>query len=185
MQADQQHQRAPGTPEAGREQNYNRPRAFSILIAALHHTMRDHFDMDKIFEMLDKNNKTRAFSHSPWPDDPQHRSAFVFTLKHFTIVGDGSVPMAWQKVDKASGGSETHVPISKCSSIIASSLEAMPIAKIRHKCRRKPFGRREGDIYDPSSPWHVLSMQAWPNWKSLSIHTILRSTASTALMLSS
>lgn len=137
-----------------------------LLFAALHYTMHDHFDMDKIFEMLEKNNKTKAFPHSPWADDPKHRNTFVFTLEYFTIIGDECVPIAWQKADEELGGSETHVPVSRCSSIVALSLEAKPVTKIRHKGRRNPLGRREGDIYDPFSPWHVLSMQAYPDWKS-------------------
>lgn len=34
-----------------------------LLYAALHYTMKDHFDMDRIFEMLEANNKTKAFPH--------------------------------------------------------------------------------------------------------------------------
>lgn len=137
-----------------------------LLFAALHYTMRDHFDMDRIFEMLEKNNKTKAFPHQPWADDPKHRKTFVFTLEYFTIVGDECVPMIWQKADEELGGSETHVPVSRCSSIVALALEAKPVTKIRHKGRRNPLGRREGEVFDPFSPWHVLSMQAYPDWKS-------------------
>lgn len=64
------------------------------------------------------------------------------------------------------GASETHVPVSRCNSIVALSLGGNPVAKIRHKGRRKPLGRREGEVYDPFSPWHVLSMQAYPDWRS-------------------
>lgn len=34
-----------------------------LLYAALHYTIKDHFDMDRIFEMLEANNKTKAFPH--------------------------------------------------------------------------------------------------------------------------
>lgn len=128
--------------------------------------MKDHFDMDKLFYLLETNKQTKAFAHSPWDDDPKHRNTFVFTLDYFTIVGDECMPMAWQKADEKLGDSETHVPVSRCSSVIALSLEANPVAKIRHRGRRNPLGRREGDIYDPFSPWHVISMQAYPDWKS-------------------
>ena len=137
-----------------------------LLFAALHYTMKDHFDMDKIFEMLEANNKTKAFPHSPWADNPKHRNTFVFTLEYYTIVGDECVPMKWQRADEELGGSETHVPVSRCSSIIALSLEAKPVSKIRHKGRRNPLGRREGELFDPFSPWHVLSLQAYPDWRS-------------------
>ena len=137
-----------------------------LLFAALHYTMRDHFDMDKIFEMLETNNKTKAFPHSPWADNPKHRNTFVFTFEYYTIVGGECVPMKWQRADEELGGSETHVPVSRCSSIVALALEAKPVSKIRHKGRRNLLGRREGDIYDPFSPWHVLSLQAYPDWRS-------------------
>lgn len=128
--------------------------------------MKDHFDMDKIFEMLETNTKTKAIPHQPWADNPKHRNTFVFTFDYYTIIGDECVPMKWQKADEEPGVSETHVPVSRCSSIIALSLKAKAISKIRHKGRRNLLGRREGDIYDPFSPWHVLSLQAYPDWRS-------------------
>jgi len=132
--------------------------------------MKDHFDMDKIFGMLEANSKTKAFPHSPWADNPKHRNTFVFNFEYYTILGDECVPMAWQKADEGLGGSETHVPVSRCSSVVALSFEAKPVSKIRHKGRRNPLGRREGELYDPFSPWHVLSLQAYPDWKS-SVHS--------------
>ena len=141
-----------------------------MLFAALHYTMKDHFDMDKIFEMLEANGKTKAFPHSPWADNPKHRNTFVFNFEYYTIVGDECVPMKWQRADEELGGSETHVPVSRCSSIVALALEGKPISKIRHKGRRNPLGRREGEIFDPFSPWHCLSIQAYPDWRS-SIHS--------------
>ena len=137
-----------------------------MLFAALHYTMKDHFDMDKIFEMLEANGKTKAFSHSPWADNPKHRNTFVFNFEYYTIVGDGCVPMKWQRADEELGGSETHVPVTRCSSIVALALEGKPVSKIRHKGRRNPLGKREGEIFDPFSPWHCLSIQAYPDWRS-------------------
>ena len=128
--------------------------------------MKDHFDMDKIFEMLETNNKTKAFPHSPWADNPKHRNTFVFNFEYYTIVGDECIPMKWQRSDEELQGSESHVPVSRCCSIIALSFEAKPVSKIRHKGRRNPLGRREGELYDPFSPWHVLSIQAYPDWRS-------------------
>ena len=137
-----------------------------LLFAALHYTMKDHFDMDKIFEMLEANCKTKAFPHSPWAENPKHRNTFVFNFEYYTIVGDECVPMKWQRADEELGGSMTHVPVSRCSSVIALSLEAKPVSKIRHRGRRNPLGRREGELFDPFSPWHVLSLQAYPDWRS-------------------
>ena len=37
------------------------------------------------------------------------------------------------------------------------------MGQIRNKSRRRD--RQYGDVHDPFSPWHVLSMQAYPDWK--------------------
>ena len=112
------------------------------------------------------HNKTKAFPHSPWADNPKHRNTFVFNFEYFTIVGDECIPQKWQMADEELGGSENHVPVSRCSSIVALSLEAKPASKIRYRSRRNPLGRREGEVFDPFSPWHVLSIQAYPDWRS-------------------
>lgn len=75
-----------------------------------------------------------------------------------------SQPMAWQKADEELGESEIHVPVSRCSSIVALSLGGDPISKVRNRGRR--VDRKTGDIFDPFAPWHVLSIQAYPDWKS-------------------
>lgn len=138
------------------------------LFAALHYTFNRHFDVDEMFQLLD-GNKTKALPHRPWDDDPRHRRTFIFTFEYFTIIGDECMPMKWQKSDEDLANSETHIPISRCSSVVGLSLEGNPISRLRHKGRRHPLGRKEGEIFDPFSPWHVLSMQAYPDWKS-SVH---------------
>ena len=135
------------------------------LFAALHCTLNKHFDVDEMFELLD-GNKTQALPHRPWDDDPRHRRTFVFTFEYFTIVGDQCMPMKWQQSDEDLAESDTHIPISRCSSVIGLSLEGEPVSRLRHKGRRHPLGRKEGEIFDPFSPWHVVSMQAYPDWKS-------------------
>lgn len=75
--------------------------------------------------------------------------------------------MAWQKADEESGNMKTHVPISRCSSVIALSLSGSPISTIsiiHNKGRRAD--RKSGNILDPFAPWRVLSIQAYPDWNS-------------------
>lgn len=72
--------------------------------------------------------------------------------------------MTWQLADKELGESETHVPISRCSSVVALSLAGEPISKIRYKGRRPD--KIIGDVYDPFAPWRMLSIQAYPDWRS-------------------
>ena len=66
------------------------------------------------------------------------------------------------------GAMEGHVPISRCCSVVALWLGGEPVSKIRNRDRR--ISRKTGDVYDPFSPWYVLSMQAYPDWKS-SVHS--------------
>lgn len=75
-----------------------------------------------------------------------------------------SHPMAWQKADIELRESEIHVPVSRCSCVIALSLGGEPSSKVRNKGRR--VDRKTGDIFDPFAPWRVLSIQAYPDWKS-------------------
>ena len=72
--------------------------------------------------------------------------------------------MKWQRADENILEAEQHIPVSRCSSVIALSFEDKPIGQIRNKARRQQ--RKYGDVYDPFSPWHVLSMKAYPDWRS-------------------
>ena len=140
-----------------------------LLFAALHYTMREHFDMDEAFQLL-VDEKTRALPHRPFDPDPKHRRTFVFKFEYFTIVGDECVPMTWQRADERAdvAAKQGHVPISRCCSVVALWLGGETVSNIRNRNRR--ISRKIGDVYDPFSPWHVLSVQAYPDWKS-SIHS--------------
>ena len=98
-----------------------------LLFAALHYTMREHFDMDEAFQLL-IDDKTTALPHRPFDDDPIHRRTLVFTFEYFTIVGDGCVPMKWQRADERAdiGAMDGHVPISRCCSVVALWLGGEP-----------------------------------------------------------
>ena len=135
------------------------------LFAALHYTLNKHFDVDEMFQLLD-GNKTMAIPHRPWDDDPRHRRTFLFTFEYFTIVEEVCIPMKWQQADEDLAESDTHIPVSRCSSVIGLSLEGEPISRPRRKGRRHQTGRRDGEIFDPFSPWRVVSMQAYPDLKS-------------------
>lgn len=148
-----------------------------LLFAALHYTMRDYFDMDEAFQLL-VDDKTTALPYRPFDNNHRHRRTFVFNFEYFTIIGDECVPMKWQRADERAderadvGLMEGHIPISRCCSVVALWLGGEPIAKVQNQNRK--FGRRFedkfGDVHDPFSPRHVLSMQAYPDWKS-SVHS--------------
>ena len=136
-----------------------------LLFAALHYTLKDHFDMDEIFGLL-ISDKTKAIPHRPWDNDVRHRKTFIFTFEYFTMIGEECAPMKWQRADEELGVSETHIPITRCAAVIGLSLEGKPMKRIKHRGRRSDIARKEGEIYDPFSPWHVLGITAYPDWRS-------------------
>ena len=140
-----------------------------LLFAALHYTMRHHFDMDEAFQLL-IDEKTTALPHRPFDLNPTHQRTFLFSFDYYTIVGNECVPMKWQRADERAdvGAKEGHVPLSRCCSIVALWLGGELISKIKNRNRK--ISRKIGDVYDPFGPWHVLSMQAYPDWKS-SVHS--------------
>ena len=72
--------------------------------------------------------------------------------------------MDWQTADEELHELEGHLPVSRCSSVVALQLAGGPMAQVRNRGRR--VRRMLGDVYDPFSPWRVLSMQCYPDWKS-------------------
>ncbi|KAL8743959.1 MAG: hypothetical protein Q9190_003742 [Brigantiaea leucoxantha] len=133
-----------------------------LLFAALHYTMNNHFDVDEMFQMLIED-KTKAFPNRPFSSDHKQQRTFVFTLDFFTIIGDECVPAKWQSSDEEGAIVDSHVPLSRCSSVIALSLIGKPLRQVKNKARRAK--QKQGNIYDPFSPWHVLSIQYYADWK--------------------
>lgn len=132
-----------------------------LLFAALHYTMNKHFKVDELFELMVDDNPRLGHPHRPFDDDDRLQRSFVFTMEYFTIIGDGCKPMNWQLADQDKGQEETHVPISRCSSVVSLSLSGPRMGRVRNKERR--VDRKYGDVYDPFSPWRVLSVQAYPD----------------------
>ncbi|KAI4120362.1 MAG: hypothetical protein LQ338_007071 [Usnochroma carphineum] len=144
----------------------------ALLFAALHYTQNSHFDMDEIFAML-VEDKTKAEAHRAFSHDHRHQRTFVFTLDFFTIIGEDCKPETWQRSDEEGGTPETHVPLSRCSSVVALSLSGPPARQVRNKARRAE--QKTGYIFDPFAPWRVLSIQSYPDWKhSIDAHNSTR-----------
>ncbi|KAL8834747.1 MAG: hypothetical protein Q9170_003624 [Blastenia crenularia] len=144
-----------------------------LLFAALHYTHHTHFDMDEAFQML-VEDKSTAFAHRPFSTNDTQQRTFVFTLDFFTIIGDECQPAAWQRSEEGDGGTlETHIPVSRCSSYVALSLSGPPARAVKNKARRAE--QKTGYIFDPFAPWHVLSVQYYPDWKhSIDAHNSTR-----------
>lgn len=136
-----------------------------LLFAALHLTMHKHFDMDEIFGFLVDDDPGLVRPHNPFSKDDRHRRTFVWNAEYFTIIGENCMPMPWQRSDMNGDGKDTaHVPITRCSAMVALAFEGEPLGRVKNKDRRS--SRRIGYTYDPFSPWRVLAIQAYPDWQS-------------------
>ncbi|KAI4192388.1 MAG: hypothetical protein LQ346_004337 [Caloplaca aetnensis] len=143
-----------------------------LLCAALHYTQNAHFDVDELFSML-VDDKNAASSHRPFSADHRHQRTIIFTFDFFCVIGEECQPEPWQQSDEEGGPSESHVPLSRCSSVVALSLSGPPARAVTNKARRAE--QKTGYIYDPFSPWRVLSIQSYPDWKhSIDAHTSAR-----------
>lgn len=160
------------------------------MLAALQLTMSPYFDMSELtYHLLsDKPNRgqthafmQRAFERNlhepaPAPAPPQpplympvqttaqlRQRSFYFVFKYYTSVGDGLEPAPWQRYEKRPSDKKLadHIDIAECSSVLALSLGGDPVRSIRMRPRRERA--REGFLYDTLGPWHVLSMQSFPD----------------------
>lgn len=141
-----------------------------LLFAALHYTHQKHFDMDEVYSFLVDDDPALIRIPDPFSDEETHRRSFIVTFEYFTIMDEGCAPMQWQQADLDPGEIQrTHVPITRCSSVVALSFEGKPMGHVKNKQRRAK--KRFGDVYDPFSPWRVLNIQCYPdNRASLDSH---------------
>lgn len=137
----------------------------TLFCAALHDTMSPHFDMDSIFRvMIDDTINTRAYVNGHISKDPRQQRSIVFVLKYHTLIGRGRTPLMWQNHDDDLVQTKTHVPISSCSMVVALSLAGKPARFVRSHSRKSKKRDQVSTLYDPFNPWHVLSLQCFPDW---------------------
>lgn len=90
----------------------------------------------------------------------------MFEFDYFTLVGDKVQPYPWQRsdpADKLRDKPDDHIPIARCSSVVALSLGGLPARKFRNPARKASTAH--GFVYDPFAPWHVLNIQCYPDHK--------------------
>lgn len=138
----------------------------SLLMGALHLVMKDHFDMDSLYRMLiDDDTITRAYTRGFLSTDHRQQRSIVFCFKYHTLIDVGRRPLRWQNHDDDLEETKDNIPISTCSSVVALSLSGFNYQTLRRHSR-KSKNPIVGRLYDPFSPWHVLSLQCYPDWKS-------------------
>lgn len=139
-----------------------------LMLGSAHLTMKDHFDMDELFQHLvstEKNKgKTTAFMTSrAFEKSHVRQRSFFFVFKYYTVVGENLTPAPWQEFDSRPPDrrSPDHIDITEASSVLALSLGGAPVKTVAQKRRRG--GAREGKIYDTFAPWHLLAIQCYPD----------------------
>lgn len=138
------------------------------LLAAAHLTLTPHLDMDSVLHSLSSSSPSRSVMDGCFQADPRHQKSFYFTLKYHMLLGHGLSPMDWQDVDKEADSPTKDARIVKGSSVVALSLSGEPIATVKNRSRKPwPDGATDlGQVFDPYSPWRVLSIHYLPNWKT-------------------
>lgn len=88
--------------------------------------------------------------------------SFFFVFKYYTVVHEDFSPAPWQKYDKRPSDKRLgdHVDIAECGSILALSLGGNPVKAVRQRPRR---GSKKGFLFDTFGPWHLLSIQSFPD----------------------
>ncbi|ORY08073.1 hypothetical protein BCR34DRAFT_570193 [Clohesyomyces aquaticus] len=135
-----------------------------ILFGALHLTMHNTFDMDEIFEYLVGTESSSANMHRAFSPDIRRQKTFVFNFEYYTIIGDDCQPAQWQRSDADKTSSESHIPLSRCSAVVALALYDPAPKRIKNKSRRART--KYGWVQDIWSPWQVLNIQCNPDWIS-------------------
>ena len=135
------------------------------LSGALHFTMAKHFDMDSIFKLLANDSKTKAYVQGHRHEDERRQRSIVFAFKYHTLVDEKRKPLQWQTHETDTDDRPGHVPISTCASIVGLSLGGAPVNRLKRR-QRKLGSEAVSHVYDSFAPWHVLSIQCFPDWHS-------------------
>jgi hypothetical protein len=108
----------------------------------------------------------QAFVNRALEQSPLRQKSFFFVFKYHTVVGEGMTCAPWQQYDDRPQEKKRrdHIDIVECSSVLALSLEddnpQTIKAKAPHRRRRSP---PIGKVCNTFSPWHLLSLQYFPD----------------------
>lgn len=128
--------------------------------------MNNVFDMDELFKHLVQTEATSAHMHRAFLQDRRHQRTFFFTFEYYTIIGEDCKPMQWQRADKENNKvpTDTHIPLTRCSAVVALALYDDNPRRIRNRSRRA--NTKYGWVQDIWSPWQVLNVQCYPDWRA-------------------
>lgn len=134
------------------------------VFAALHLTMHSHYEMDDLYQKLSDDSPTQFYLDGCRKIGPKKQKSFLFVAKYKSLVGHERRPMEWQNDAWDDFGEVDGIRLSNCSSVVALSLSRGPTAILTDTVDNS--GRIKGHVFDPLSPWRVLSIQCFPDWNS-------------------
>lgn len=135
-----------------------------ILFGALHLTLHNAFDMDELFRHLVVAEASSAHMFRAFNEDPKHQRTFFFTFEYYTIIGEDCKPMQWQRADTVTRESDQHIQLSRCGAVVALALFDDKPRRLRNRGRRAKT--KFGWTHDVWSPWQVLQLECFPDWRS-------------------
>lgn len=131
--------------------------------------MHQTFDVDELFKHLVQTEASsvspacrpivytgltlQAHMHRAFHEDRKHQKTFFFNFEYYTIIGDECKPMEWQRADKDGRSDENHIPMSRCSAVVALALYDDKPRRLRNRHRRART--KYGWVQDIWSPWQV------------------------------
>ena len=128
------------------------------------HLSVSSFQFDPSFGLVETNLALpKASVDRAFLEDPRRQRTIVFNFDYYTVCGEDCKPMTWQLADKHLESSDNHLPLARCSSVVALYLAGGP-HKVRNSSRRAKI--RNGNVYDPWASWQVLNIQCYPDWKA-------------------
>ncbi|EMD01291.1 hypothetical protein BAUCODRAFT_144829 [Baudoinia panamericana UAMH 10762] len=135
-----------------------------MLFGAVHHVFDKYLDVNELFRHLVESNGSSANVHRAYDEDVRKQRSFVFNFEFFTIIGENCQPMKWQLADQQGDKNGHHIPVARCSSVVALVLNGPAVRKVRNPARRATDSH--GYVYDPWSSWHVLNLQCYSDWNA-------------------
>lgn len=131
-------------------------------------TLHNAFDMDELFRHLVRTEASSSHMFRAFTEDPRHQRTFFFTFEYYTIIGDDCKPMQWQRADRVTSSSDSHMPLSRCGAVVALALFDENPRRVRNRARHSKTNY--GWVHDMWSPYQVLQLECFPDWKSTPIN---------------
>jgi hypothetical protein len=120
--------------------------------------------MDELFTHLVQAEASSAHMFRAFSEDIRHQRTFFFTFEYYAVIGDDCKPMQWQLAENTTSTSDSHIPLTRCGSVVALALFDSKPRRVRNKGRRAKT--KYGWIHDIWSPWQVAQIECFPDWRS-------------------